>query len=299
MYKPSYLEKGDKVALVSPAGAIASEKIDESAKLISSWGLEPVIAKNAKTRNGYFAGTDAERAADMQEAMDSDDIKAIFCNRGGYGSIRIVQGLDYSLFQGNPKWLIGFSDISVFLAKLSTLGVESLHAPMPSTFNQTSDYAMDMLRRTLFGELPKYSVSYNKLNRLGKARGELSGGNLSIIHSIRSSSIEHKYKDAIMFLEDVGENLYSIDRMMISMKLAGRFDRISGLIVGAFNKMRGDNFGKTAYEIIRETVDEFKFPICFDFPAGHIQENYPLIIGSELDLNVTKDGSIIKFREDD
>ncbi|MDR1756918.1 MAG: LD-carboxypeptidase [Culturomica sp.] len=295
MIRPSYLQSGDKVALVSPAGIVAAAQLQHAEEVLRSWGLEPVRGRHALAQFGYFAGTDAERAEDLQGALDSEEIRAIFCTRGGYGCLRIVEKLDYSTFQGNPKWLIGFSDITVLHTKLTSLGIESLHGPMPKSFEKTTGEAMEQLRRFLFGEVTSYRVPPHPLNREGTVRSDLTGGNLSLLHCIRSSVIEYRQKGAILFIEDVGENLYAIDRMMLSFKLTGRLDDLQGLIVGGFSDMCAGNFGKTAEEIIREAVDEYDYPLCFGFPAGHIPGNYPLILGSSIELSIEQEGCEITF----
>lgn len=295
MLRPACLQPGDKVALVSPAGAISREAIVTATHLLQSWGLVPVPGKHAESRYGYFAGTDAERMHDLQWALDDEEIRAIFCTRGGYGCLRIVEDLDYSIFQGNPKWLVGFSDITVLHTKLTSLGIESLHGPMPKSYSSTTPDALEKLKSFLFGDITPYQFPPHPFNREGIVRADLTGGNLCLLHCIRSSSIEYPYKDAILFIEDVGENLYALDRMMQSFKLSGRLHHLQGLIVGGFNEMKGEDFGKNAYEIIRECIDEFDFPVCFGFPAGHIPDNYPLILGSHIELSIDEKGTEITF----
>ncbi len=295
MIRPPYLQSGDKVALISPAGIIAESVLQYAEELLHSWGLEPVRGRYVLSQCGYFAGTDAERAEDLQGALDSEEIRAIFCTRGGYGCLRIVEKLDYSMFQGNPKWLVGFSDITVLHTKLTSLGIESLHGPMPQSFEKTTGEALERLRCFLFGEVTSYSLPPHPLNREGVVRSDLTGGNLSLLHCIRSTVIEYRQKGAVLFIEDVGENLYAIDRMMQSFKLTGRLADLQGLIVGGFSEMHAGSFGKTAEEIIREAVEEYDYSLCFGFPAGHIPGNYPLILGSSIELSVEQEGCEITF----
>ena len=294
MIRPSYLQSGDKVALVSPAGIIAASHLQYAEELLRAWELIPVRGPHVLAQHGYFAGTDAERIQDLQWAMDDEEIRAIFCTRGGYGCLRIVEELDYSVFQGNPKWLIGFSDITVLHTKLTSLGIESLHGPMPKSFEKTTEEARERYRSFLFGEITPYRIPSHPLNREGIVRSDLTGGNLSLLHCIRSSVIEYRQK-SILFIEDVGENLYAVDRMMQSFKLTGRLAELQGLIVGGFSDMLAGNFGKTAEEIIREAVEEYDYPLCFGFPAGHIPGNYPLILGSSVELSVEQDGCELTF----
>jgi len=298
MFRPPYLQPGDQVALVSPAGSIDSSYIAAAADLLRSWDLCPVIGPHATAVHGYFAGTDEQRMEDMQWAMDTEDIRAIFCTRGGYGSMRIVEQLDYSIFQGSPKWLIGFSDITVFHSKLNTLGIESLHAPMPKSFRTTHPDAMQRLHDFLFGKVTHYCLPGHPFNREGAVQAELTGGNLTLLHCIRSTSLECKHQSPILFIEDVGENLYSIDRMAQSLRLSERFERLQGLIVGTFSEMKGLNFGKTAEEIIHEVIDDYTYPVSFGFPAGHVTDNYPLIMGSTIEMIVTSKETVIRFEND-
>ncbi|WP_251621011.1 S66 peptidase family protein [Odoribacter lunatus] len=295
MLRPSYLQAGDKVALISPAGIIQPETVNHATELLQSWGLIPVPGKHITSQYGYFAGTDKERLEDLQWALDAEDIHAIFCTRGGYGCMRIVEEADYSCFQGNPKWLVGFSDITVLHTKLTSLGIESLHAPMPKSYPKTDKQALEHLKQYLFGHITSYKLPSHPFNREGIARADLTGGNLCLLHCLRSSVIEYPPEDNILFIEDVGENLYAIDRMMQSLKLSGRLKNLQGLIVGGFSDMKGENFGKSAYEIIRETVDEYNYPVCFNFPAGHISNNYPLILGASIELSVEENNVEITF----
>lgn len=296
MFRPPYLHPGDKVALVSPAGAIDAGYISDAVTILRAWGLEPVIGTNALATYGYFAGTDEQRMHDMQWAMDSEEIRAIFCTRGGYGSMRIVEQLDYSIFQGNPKWLVGFSDITVLHSKLNTLGIESMHAAMPKSFGVTEPEAMLRLRDFLFGTVTAYQLPPHPYNRPGAVEAELTGGNLTLLHCIHSSVLECRHQSPVLFLEDVGENLYAVDRMLQSLKLADKFSRLQGVIVGGFTDMKGLNFGKDAYQIIREVLDDYNYPVCYGFPAGHCAGNYPLIIGSTVEMEITPAGTTIRFQ---
>lgn len=295
MLRPAHLQPGDKVALVSPAGYIDQQYIDQAKQLLESWELIPVIGKHAAGRHNSFSGSDDERVADIQWAMDAEEIRAIFCNRGGYGTLRIVERLDYSVFQGNPKWIIGFSDITVLHTKITSLGIESMHAAMPKSFPDTDAEAIRRLKNFLFGRITPYIIPPHPFNREGIVRADLVGGNLCLLHCLRSSVVEYDHKNTIMFIEDVGENLYAIDRMMQTFKLTGRLEDLQGLIVGGFSDMKGENFGQTAYEIIREAIEDYSYPVCFGFPAGHIPNNYPLILGANIELSVDGKGSDIAF----
>lgn len=298
MFRPPYLQSGDKVALISPAGAIETSHIIAAAELLRSWELEPVIGPNACATQGYFAGSDEQRIHDMQWALDDENIRAIFCTRGGYGSIRIVEQLDYSIFQGSPKWLIGFSDITVFHSKLNTLGIESMHAPMPKSFSKSSPEAMQHLRNFLFGKITPYRLPSHPFNKEGLVKAELTGGNLTLLHCMRSTPLECKHQSPILFMEDVGENLYAIDRMLQSLKLSEKFERLQGLILGQFTEMKGLNFGKNTDEIMQELLADYNYPVCFNFPAGHSTHNFPLIMGSTIEMEISPQETTITFLDD-
>ncbi|MEG2228816.1 MAG: LD-carboxypeptidase [Odoribacter sp.] len=295
MFRPPYLQPGDKVALVSPAGIIESQHISNAIEVLRAWDLQPIVGQYATATYGYFAGTDQQRAHDMQWAMDDEDIRAIFCTRGGYGCMRIVEQLDYSQLQGSPKWIIGCSDITVFHSKLNTLGIESMHAAMPKSFQTTHPEALLRLKEFLFGHINSYQLPPHPFNREGLVRAELTGGNLTLLHCLHSTILECKHQSSILFIEDVGENLYSIDRMMQSLTLAEKLAKLQGLIAGDFTEMKGLNFRKNAYEIIRDTLKDYSYPICFGFPAGHSENNYPLIIGSTIELEINEKGTTLIF----
>lgn len=299
MIRPPYLQKGDKIALVAPAGCIDREPVENAIKRFEQWGYEVIVGDNVFNNYNIFSARDEQRARDMQLALDSDDIRAIVCVRGGYGSIRIIEQLDYSKFQGNPKWLIGFSDISVLHAKLNVLGVESLHAPMPINFPALDETPEDIAwtEKILRGNVPLYSFRGNEHNRVGEAKAELVGGNLSVLYSLRGIDIEWDKQAKILFIEDLNEELYHLDRMMQNLKLAGKLDKLRALIVGEMSDMKdGDpSFGKTAYEIIAEAVEDYDFPVVYGFPSGHGKLNMPIILGTNVVLNVTKDECTLDF----
>lgn len=299
MIRPPYLQKGDKIAIVAPAGRVERDYVESAVKRFEDWGYEVVVGDNVFNSYNIFAARDDQRIRDMQLALDSVDISAIVCARGGYGSIRIFDELDYSKFQGNPKWLIGFSDITVLHAKLNVLGIESLHAPMPVNFPVDGSDTDDILwtKKIIEGEIPKYEFEGNNLNREGEVSGEIVGGNLSIIYSLHGINIQWNKQGKILFIEDVGEELYHLDRMMQSFKLAGSFDKLEGLVVGQMTNMKDGKpgFGKTAYEIIAEAVKDYKFPVAFGFSAGHSTPNNPIIFGANVNLNVSKDSCVLDF----
>jgi len=292
MIQPAYLKKGDKVAIVSPSRSITFEEIHPSIRLLQKFGLEVVLGSHVFSRHNQYAGSDDHRTKDFQQMLDDDSIRAILCSRGGYGSIRIIDKLDFSRFLLVPKWIVGYSDITVFHSHIhECFGIETLHATMP--INIQSDVADDTVRtmiNALFGYPLAYSQSRSPLSRNGSGEGILIGGNLSILCNLMGSVSELNTQGKILFLEDIDEYLYHIDRMMMNLKRAGKLSELAGLIVGGMTKMN-DNaipFGKTPGEIIAEAVAGFNYPICFDFSAGHVEKNLALILGRKIKLSVGK-----------
>ncbi len=294
MKYPPYLQQGDYVALVSAAGKIDRELVERGAAILKEEGFLPVIGPNAFEQCGVFAGDDACRAADLQWALDHPDIKAIFFSRGGYGSIRTWQLIDWSNFLRNPKWLIGFSDITVFHAFANKHHIASLHGVMTAFFEKEG-VKTDSYRQMiglLKGQFTDYQLQPHPLNRPGLASGRLVGGNLSIIQSMRGTPLDLNPAGKILFIEDIGEYNYHLDRMMMNLKTGKVLEEIAGLVVGYFTDMKEGEapFGKTAYEIIREAVEPYHYPVVFDFPAGHELPNLPLLMGGKVKLEVTDDG---------
>jgi muramoyltetrapeptide carboxypeptidase len=288
---PPYLMPGDKVAIVSPSGKINREIAERGAEILRQLGYLVRIGTHAFEEEGVFAGSDQLRAADMQQALDDKSVKAIFFSRGGYGSIRTHQHLNWSSFFKKPKWLIGFSDITVFHAFLSKHQIASMHGVMTAWFEKdgmlTESFA-EMVE-LLKGKIPQYTLQPNALNKNGVASGILTGGNLSIIQSLRGTPLDISPKGKILFIEDIDEYHYHLDRMMLNLKTGGILAKISGLIVGYFTAItdRETPFGKTSAEIISEAVSAYHYPVCFGFPAGHELPNSPLIMGSRILLDVS------------
>ena len=286
-----YLKKGDLVAIVSIAKYITKKDCQLAVKYIKREGLDIVnLNKTILKRRGMFSGSNEERIEMLQSILDSPKVKAIFFARGGYGSIRILDKLNFSLFIKNPKWLIGFSDITVFLSHISKMyNFPTLHAPMPFNFPTTSKNELKKLFRLLFGVKNPIKIIANRHNRKGTATGKLIGGNLSILCSLLNSESFPKTKGAILLIEDISEYLYSIDRMIYSLKRSGVFENISGLIVGKFTNIKDNKptFGQSMNEIIIQAVSEYKFPICFDFPVGHVKKNKPVIFFQDVKLKVS------------
>ncbi len=300
MFQPSILKKGDKIGLVAPAGKIEKLKIQNAQKILESQGYQVILGNHIFDEYHIFAGTDEDRASDFQFMLDHEEIKAIICARGGYGSIRIIDKLSFDVFEKHPKLLIGFSDITIFHSRLNHLHFGSLHATMPINFtkNIADSSSLQKLIDYLNGKLNKYELETHQLNRLGYAEAELVGGNLSIICSLNATDYELNTYGKILFLEDLNEDLYHLDRLMLNLKLSGKLEHLEGLIIGGMSDMRDGetSFGKSAYEIIHEAVQDYNYPVIFDFPAGHIDNNWPLPLGKKVTLDVDKNGAKLHWK---
>ena len=292
MIQPPPLQTGDKVAIVATARCIAKKDLKPAVNLLKLWGLQPVLGSSIGLQEYQFAGSDEERAADFQQQINDPNIKAIWCAKGGYGSIRILDLVDFSILKTQPKWIIGYSDVTAIHLHLQSMGVASLHAQMASGIEGKSASTSDELKHVLFGK--KLQIEYasrhpNQVN--GEVKAEVLGGNLSVLYSAIGSYSMPDFTNKILFIEDLDEYLYHIDRMMQNLKRSGLLSRISGLIVGGMTDMN-DNatpFGKTAEEIIFEIVKDLNIPVAFNFPAGHVETNLPLIFGKSAHLSVTSE----------
>lgn len=294
---PPYLKKGDKVAITCPAKKLPNPMTD-AVTLLQSWGLEVVLGDTLNASWHQFAGDDAFRAKDLQRFIDDDGIKAIIAARGGYGTVRMIDMVDFSRFATNPKWVSGFSDITLLHSHLfANFNVASIHGQMPMTIPDATKRSLETLRKAFFGEELSYEVSPNPLNRCGQSEGILIGGNLSILLSASGSVSDMDYSDKILFIEDVGEYLYSIDRMLRTLKRAGKLAKLKGLIVGGFTDVKDNDvpFGQTVPEIVMEVVKDYDYPICFGFPAGHVPDNCSLVLGKMLNLSVMGNGATISY----
>jgi muramoyltetrapeptide carboxypeptidase len=297
MITPPYLQKGDTVAIVSTARKNLDDNLKPAIDLLESWGLTVKIGSTIGLDFHQLAGTDEQRAADFQEQMDNPNIKAIWCVRGGYGTVRIIDLLDFTKFKENPKWIIGFSDVTVLHSHLNRMGIQSLHATMPISIPRATTEAKESLRVALFGEKLEYTFTCDILNHLGIAKGELVGGNLSIIYSLLGSKSAIDCTDKILFIEDLDEYLYHIDRMLLNLKRNGCLSSLKGIIVGGMTKMNDNDipWGKNAFEIIEEVTKDLKIPILYNFPAGHLQDNRALIMGRKITLEVNAEESKLIF----
>ncbi|NML20768.1 LD-carboxypeptidase [Pseudoflavitalea sp. G-6-1-2] len=289
---PDYLKPGDTIGIVCPAGYMAKEKAQTCIDVLQQWGYNVKVGSTlGSSSDNYFSGTDAERLQDLQQMLDDDTVQAVLCGRGGYGVGRIIDQINFRKFKKHPKWLIGFSDITVLHSHIyANYKIATLHAPMAAAFNDDGfkgEYVLS-LKNALEGKKAKYSCVPHVFNKKGEAVGDLIGGNLALLANITGTASQAKTKGRILFIEDVGEYLYSIDRMFYQLKRSGQLDKLAGLIIGNFTDMKDTErpFGKTVNEIIQDIVKEYDYPVCFGFPVSHGKENYALKVGGGYKLKV-------------
>ena len=299
MTRPPYLKEGDNIGIVCPAGYMPAESAETALKVFKEWGFKVTPGITFGKKHNYFAGTDDERLYDLQHMMDDPAIDAIFCARGGYGTGRIIERLSFRKFCKRPKWIIGFSDITVLHSHLfANYKIASLHAPMASAFNdgQYSNEFIQSLHEALTGKKGGYEVASHAYNRYGSVKGTLVGGNLSLLAHLVGTSSEVNTKGKILFIEDIGEYIYNIDRMLYQLKRSGVFENLGGLIVGGFTEIKDTEipFGQAVEEVIRDIVDPYSFPVCFSFPVSHEKENYALKVGVKYKLTVKETKSTLK-----
>ena len=297
--RPGFLKEGDTVAVVAMASALSesSRQTLYWKEMLESWGLRVKTGKHLyDSAPGEFAGSDADRSADIAEMLLDPEVKALISFRGGYGSMRTVRALDTRLFTEHPKWLVGFSDITVFHALLQSLGIESIHGAMPSTIGENSLVSEESLRKALFGEISSYRTAPHHFSCCGNARGRLVGGNLSLFVSCLGTPWQnHLDEDSILLIEDVDERMYNLDRMLLTLQQGGTFERAKGIIIGQFTDTSGeDEWQRTAIDLVHEYMPADK-PVLFGFDAGHEHPNYSLYMGREVTLEVTPDGGSLKF----
>ena len=298
MIIPKKLTKGDKIGIISTARKISLEELKPAIHILESWGLEVVLGTNLLEVDNQFSGTVHQRTADFQSMIDDKSIRAILCARGGYGSIQIIDNIDFSSLKKNPKWIVGYSDVTVLHSHLNTLGIASMHATMPINFSTNTDKALQSLRKSLFGLENNIKCKTHPFNKLGSVEAEIVGGNLSILYSLLGSKSDINTNKKILFIEDLDEYLYHIDRMIISLKRNGKFDNLEGLIIGGMSEMNDNDipFGKTSEQIILEHLESFDFPICFDFPAGHMDDNNAIVFGINSRLIITEKKVILSSK---
>ena len=293
MIHPPYLQKGDTIAITCPSGYMPKEKAQTCIKVLQQWGYEVLVGKTlgSKSKN-YFSDTDEVRLNEFQAMLDAPEVKAILCGRGGYGVGRIIDQLDFTAFNKNPKWIIGFSDITIFHAHINrNFKIATLHSSMASAFNDGyRNKYVQSIKAALEGKKANYSCKTHRLNHTGKATAELVGGNLALIAHLIGTKSDYQTKGKILFLEDVGEQHYNIDRMLHQLKRSGKLNDLAGLIIGGFTDMQDTErtFGKKVYNIIHELIVEYKYPVCFGFPVSHDKENLALKVGASYQLTVSK-----------
>lgn len=294
---PPYLQRGNTIGITCPAGYMPKQKADACIATLQEWGFEVMVGKTVGSASkNYFSGTDEERANELQAMLDDKNIHAILFGRGGYGMSRIIDQLDFKKFKKNPKWLIGFSDITILHSHvLNNYHIATIHAPMAGAFNQKNIY-IDQLHKVVVGKKINYKCASHKNNQLGTASGMLVGGNLTLLATAIGTASDFNTKGKLLFIEDIGEYLYSIDRLLTQLNRAGKLKNLSGLIVGGFTDMKDTErpYGKKIQDIIKEIVQEYKYPICFDFPISHDKENLAVKIGVTYELKVTKNNTYLK-----
>ena len=294
MIYPSFLKANDKVVILSPSGKIETQWVEGLKAMLESYGLVVSVAEHVFCTKGRFAGTDNDRVQDLQKAIDDAQVKAIFCSRGGYGLARIIDKIDFSALKSAAKWIVGFSDVTALHNALSRVGVASIHGIMAKHITLKAE-GLDNLMTMLFGGEVAYETPAHEFNKVGEAEGELIGGNLSVLYGLRGTPFDLDYKGKILFIEDLGERLYHIDRMMQNLRLGGVFEQISGLVVGQFTDIdEDDSFSGGVYGVIRDAVKDYNIPVYFNFPAGHVDNNQPLKMGANYKLEVLKDKAILK-----
>jgi muramoyltetrapeptide carboxypeptidase len=298
MIQPSHLKQGDTIGIVCPSGHIPLEKVQNCIQILEKWGYQVRLGKTVGAKKDSFSGTDTERVADLQFMLDDPSVKAILCARGGYGASRIIGAINFKRFNEQPKWVIGFSDITVLHAAILQENCMSIHGPMAAAFakGEAGEPYIQSLKKVLEGEKTKYNTPAHAMNNLGISNAEMVGGNLCILAHLIGSKNEVETSGKILFLEDVGEYHYNIDRLMIQCKNAGMFDHLSGLVVGGFTDLKdaSTNFGATAYEIIKEHTSAYTYPICFDFPISHSLSNYAIKQGQKYSLEISQAGVSLK-----
>jgi muramoyltetrapeptide carboxypeptidase len=294
---PPYLQKGNTIGIVCPSGFMPFERAQTCIDVLQQWGYQVKVGKTLGLQSNYFSGTDQERLSDLQSMMDDDEVHAILCGRGGYGLTRIIDQIDFKKFRKKPKWIIGYSDITVLHCHLlRRFNIASIHSPMAAAFNdgEHENEYVQSLRKAIAGKNSIYKCEGHAYNKKGSVTGELVGGNLSLLAHLIGTPSDVNTANRILFIEDIGEYIYNVDRMFYQLIRAGKFKNLGGLIIGGFTDMKDTivPFGKDVYEVIHDVVKEYGFPIAFNFPVSHEKENYPLKIGLEYELKVGKNVSL-------
>lgn len=296
MIFPEKLKIGDKIGVISTARKITLDELAPAIKTIESWELKVELGSNLFEADNQFSGTIEQRSTDLQTMIDDDSIKAILCARGGYGTVQIIDNIDFSKLKNKPKWIVGYSDVTVLHSHLNKLGIASLHATMPINFKTNAKESLASLKNGLFGNENNILCGPHPFNKFGKVEAEVVGGNLSILYSLLGSNSDVDTDGKILFIEDLDEYMYHVDRMMMNLKRNGKLKNLKALIIGVMSDINDNTipFGKTAEEIILEYIKEFDFPVCFNFPAGHLDDNRTLVFGKECTLEINENGVILK-----
>ena len=292
MIIPEKLNIGDKIGIISTARKITMEELNPAIKTLESWGLKVVLGINLFQEDNQFSGTVEHRTADLQSMIDDNSIKSILCARGGYGTVQIIDAINFTNLKKNSKWIVGYSDVTVLHSHLNNLGIASLHATMPINFESNTKESLSSLKNSLFDNLNRIECKAHPLNKFGKIEGDIVGGNLSILYSLLGSQSDIDTTDKILFIEDLDEYLYHIDRMMMNLKRNRMLGKLKGLLVGGMSDMNDNSipFGKTTEQIILEYTKDYDFPICFGFPAGHLVDNRCVRLGLHSVLEISKNG---------
>ena len=290
MIQPPALNPGDLIYITAPAKLMDTQAVTYAKKHLEENGFKVLISKNCLGKHHYFSGTDEERLWDLQFGIDHPDVRAILCARGGYGSIRLVDRINWANMLREPKWLIGFSDITVFHHRLNKLGVQSIHGSMPINFEKNTEAALTTLVNTLKGSWPQFLLPSNQSNKVGIATGNLIGGNLSIVYSMLGTDDQYDFEDSILFLEDLGEHYYQVERMFFALKKSGAFQKIKGLIIGGISELEDTDppLGLTTEEIVLDQLMFTRIPVLFNFPGGHIEDNRAMVFGKKIQLTVSE-----------
>lgn len=298
MVQAPLLQAGDLIAIVAPAKAIEQEHVTFAKAFLEEKGFKVRVSENCLGQHNYFSGTDEERAVDFQQVLDDPEVKAILCARGGYGCVRILDRVQWASFIRNPKWIIGFSDVTVFHQRIQRFGIESIHGTMPLNFSTNTEDALNSLLASFTKESYDLKASVHPFNKTGSAHGTLVGGNLAIISSLIGTDDQIDYSDSILFIEDVGEHLYQVDRMLYQLRKAGVFDKIKGLVVGGMTDLRdtAHPFGLSLEALVLEHLKYSSIPVCFHFPAGHLEDNRALRFGAQVDFEVTNQEVTLQFK---
>lgn len=297
MIRPKGLKAGDKIAIVAPAGRLLDGSLNSAINILKAWGLHVVMGEFVHKGNNYFSGTDDERLADFQKALDNSEIRAIFCARGGYGTTRIIDRINFENLKENPKWIVGFSDITALHFHVHNLGIASVHSVMPTGFGDTESESIESLRKILFNEPIQYNLDSDELNINGTCSAQIIGGNLSLITDSLGTSSEIDFDNKILFIEEIDEHLYKIDRMMVQLKRAGKLRALAGLMVGHMTKMKDTKvmFGKNVKELILGHVADYNYPVTFNLPVGHEPLNLAIPVSYKCSLKISDQLVRIKF----